>query len=129
MPLWNLGPAVNYCGKAAIRGSKEKSLVKVVTVALGALVLGLTIPTASSADGSADLFKQKCAMCHGENGAGKGKVPALSLAEIQQKTDADFKTAIEKGVKTDKGMMPGFGSKLTPEQIDEMLKYVRSLKK
>jgi mono/diheme cytochrome c family protein len=101
----------------------------VKTVALGALVLGLTTPMASSADSSADLFKQKCAMCHGENGAGKGKVPALSLAEIQQKSDADFKTAIEKGLKNDKGMMPGFGSKLTPEQIDELVKYVRSLKK
>ena len=99
------------------------------TVALGALVLGLTTSTASSADSSADMFKQKCAMCHGENGAGKGKVPALSSAEVQQKSDADFKTAIEKGVKNDKGMMPGYGGKLTPEQIDELLKYVRSLKK
>jgi mono/diheme cytochrome c family protein len=53
----------------------------VKTVALGALVLGLTTPTAFAADSSADLFKGKCAMCHGENGAGKGKVPALSLAE------------------------------------------------
>jgi len=101
----------------------------VKTVALGALVLGLTTSTASSADSSADLFKAKCAMCHGENGAGKGKVPALSSAEVQQKSDADFKTALEKGVKNDKGMMPGYGGKLTPEQIDELVKYVRSLKK
>jgi mono/diheme cytochrome c family protein len=104
-------------------------MIPVKTVALGALVLGLTTPTAASADSSADLFKEKCAMCHGENGAGKGKVPALSLAEVQQKSDADFKTAIEKGVKTDKGMMPGYGGKLTPEQIDGLVKYVRSLKK
>lgn len=105
-------------------------MMKLATaVALGAVVLGLTASTAFAADSSADLFKKKCAMCHGENGAGKGKVPALSLAEVQQKSDADFKTAIEKGVKTDKGMMPGSGSKLTPEQIDGLVKYVRSLKK
>ena len=104
--------------------------MKVVeTVVLGALVLGLTTPTASSADSSAELFEHKCAMCHGEHGAGKGKVPALSSAEIEQKSDAEHKTAIEKGVKTDKGMMPGYGGKLTPEQIDELVKYVRSLKK
>ena len=103
-------------------------MTKLVTkVALGALVLGLSTPTASSADSGAD-FKAKCAMCHGENGAGKAKVPALSSAEVQQKSDADFKTAIEKGVKTDKGMMPGSGSKLTPEQIDGLVKYIRSLK-
>jgi mono/diheme cytochrome c family protein len=98
-------------------------------VALGALVLGLTAPTASAADSSADLFKQKCAMCHGENGAGKGKVPALSAAEVQQKPDADFKAAIEKGVKTDKGAMIAYGGKLTPEQIDGLVAYIRSLKK
>ena len=100
----------------------------VKTVALGALALGLTAPTASAADDGADLFKQKCAMCHGENGAGKGKVPALGSAEVQQKSDADLKTALEKGAKTDKGMMPGYEGKLTPEQIDGLVKYMRSLK-
>jgi mono/diheme cytochrome c family protein len=98
-------------------------------IAWSALVLGLTASTAFAADTSADLFKQKCAMCHGENGAGKGKVPALTSAEVQQKSDAELKTATEKGTKTDKGMMPGFGSKLTPEQIDGLVKYMRSLKK
>ena len=97
-------------------------------VAWSTLVLGLTASTAFAADTSADVFKQKCAMCHGENGAGKGKVPALSSAEAQQKSDADLKTVIEKGVKTDKGMMPGSGGKLTPEQIDGLVKYMRSLK-
>ena len=101
----------------------------VKTVALGAVVLGLTASTAFAADSSADLFKEKCAMCHGENGAGKGKVPALSSAEVQQKSDADFKTATETGMKNDKGMMPGYSGKLTPEQIDGLVKYVRSLKK
>ena len=101
----------------------------VKTVAWSALVLGLAAAPAFAADTSADLFKQKCAMCHGENGVGKGKVPALSSAEVQQKSDADFKTATEKGVKTDKGMMPGFGGKLTPEQIDGLVAYMRSLKK
>ncbi|HXK24316.1 MAG TPA: cytochrome c [Myxococcota bacterium] len=96
------------------------------TVASGALVLGMTASTAF-ADSSAD-FKEKCAMCHGENGAGKGKVPALSGAAVQQKSDADLKTAIEKGVKTDKGMMPGYAGKLAAEQIDGLVKYIRSLK-
>jgi mono/diheme cytochrome c family protein len=100
----------------------------VKTVTLGVLALGLAAPTVSAADDSADLFKHKCAMCHGENGAGKGKVPALSSAEVQMKSDAEFKTVIEKGTKTDKGMMPGSG-KLTPEQIDGLVQYVRSLKK
>jgi mono/diheme cytochrome c family protein len=103
-------------------------MMKPVTVALGGLVLGLTA-SAAFADSSADLFKAKCAMCHGENGAGKGKVPALTSPEVQQKSDADFKIVLEKGVKNDKGTMPGYAGKLTPEQIDGLVAYVRSLKK
>jgi mono/diheme cytochrome c family protein len=104
------------------------SIKLVKAVASSALVLGLTASTASASDSGADLYKEKCAMCHGENGAGKGKVPALTTAEAQQKSDADWKTAIEKGVKTDKGMMPGYSGKLNPEQIDALVKYLRGLK-
>ena len=50
-------------------------------------------------------------------------------AEIQKQSDADFKNAIEKGTKTDKGMMIAFGGKLSHEQIEGLVKFVRSLKK
>src|SRR5690349_10161230 len=100
------------------------------TITLGALTLGLALPTLSfAADTAADTFKTKCAMCHGENGAGKGKVPALSSAAAQGKSDADLKTAIEKGLKTPNGMMPAYGTKLPADQVDALVKYVRSLKK
>ncbi len=97
---------------------------------LGAVVLGLMVPTVSfAADSAADVFKQKCALCHGENGAGKGKVPALSSADVQKKSDADFKNAIEKGTKTANGVMPAYGTKLSADQVEALVKYVRSLKK
>jgi mono/diheme cytochrome c family protein len=103
-------------------------LVKKMT--LGALVLGLAVPTMSfAADSGADVFKQKCAMCHGENGAGKGKVPALGSADVQKKSDTELKETIEKGTKTGNGMMPAYGSKLAADQVDGLVKYVRSLKK
>ena len=53
----------------------------------------------------------------------------LGSAEVQQKSDADLKAATEKGVKTGNGMMPGYAGKLTPEQIDGLVMYIRSLKK
>ncbi len=102
----------------------------VKTITLGALTLGLALPTLSfAADTAADTFKAKCAMCHGENGAGKGKVPALSSPDIQKKSDAELKEAIEKGVKTPNGVMPAYGSKLPADQVDALVKYVRTLKK
>ena len=45
------------------------------TITLGALTLGLALPTLSfAADSAADTFKSKCAMCHGADG--KGETPA-----------------------------------------------------
>jgi mono/diheme cytochrome c family protein len=103
-------------------------LVKMM--AAGTLALGLAVPTMTfAADAAADTFKAKCAMCHGENGVGKGKVPALTSPDVQKKSDDDFKNAIEKGTKTDKGMMPAYGGKLSADEIDALVKYVRSLKK
>jgi mono/diheme cytochrome c family protein len=49
----------------------------------------------------------------------------LGSADVQKLSDADLKTVVEKG----KGKMTGFAGKLTPEQIDDVVKYVRSLKK
>jgi mono/diheme cytochrome c family protein len=49
----------------------------------------------------------------------------LGSADVQKQSDAELKTIVEKG----KGKMTGFSGKLSPEQIDEFVKYVRSLKK
>ena len=82
------------------------------------------------ADAAAD-YKAKCATCHGPDGKGDTamgktmKVKDLGSAEVQKQSDADLTTIIEKGKKP----MPGYEGKLTKEQIDGLVKYVRSLKK
>lgn len=82
------------------------------------------------ADAAAD-YKAKCATCHGPDGKGDTamgktmKVKDLGSAEVQKQSDADMATIIEKGKKP----MPGYEGKLTKEQIDGLVKYVRSLKK
>jgi cytochrome c6 len=82
------------------------------------------------ADAAAD-YKAKCATCHGPDGKGDTamgktmKVKDLGSAEVQKQSDADLTTIVEKGKKP----MPGYEGKLTKEQIDSLVKYVRSLKK
>jgi cytochrome c6 len=82
------------------------------------------------ADAAAD-YKAKCATCHGPDGKGDTamgktmKVKDLGSAEVQKQSDADLTTIVEKGKKP----MPGYEGKLTKEQIDGLVKYVRSLKK
>ncbi len=84
-----------------------------------------------AADAGADTYKAKCQACHGANGtpnpamAKSMGLKDLGSAEVQGKSDADLKTMIDKG----KGKMPSFEGKLTSAQIDEVVKYIRTLKK
>jgi mono/diheme cytochrome c family protein len=96
-----------------------------------ALVM-LALPIASfAADECADLFKSKCAMCQGPDGAGKTmmgeklKISDLHSADVQKKSDADLKTIITKG----KDKMPAYETKLSKHQIDELVGYIRDLAK
>ena len=96
----------------------------VVVVALAMLAL----PLASfAADAAADLFKSKCAMCHGPDGKGKmAGTKDLGSAEVQKASDPDLIATVTNG-KPPK--MPAYKGKLTDDQIKDLVKYVRSFKK
>jgi mono/diheme cytochrome c family protein len=87
--------------------------------------------TAQSAEKAAAVYKQKCASCHGpdgkaETGAGKAmKVPSFASPEVKKQSNAELEQIIEKG----KGMMPKYGASMKPEEIKEMVAYIRSLAK
>jgi mono/diheme cytochrome c family protein len=93
-------------------------------------VLLLTPPTRPQETGES-VFKGKCAMCHGPDGAGKTmmgeklKIPDLHSADVQKKSDTDLKTVIAKG----KDKMPGYETKLSKEQMDSIVAYIRDLAK
>jgi mono/diheme cytochrome c family protein len=95
------------------------------------LALALVFSTYTFADAGADTFKAKCAACHGPNGAGDTtmgknlKLKDLGSAEVQKLSDGDLTTAITKG----KGKMPAYDGKLTKEQIGDVVKFIRTLKK
>ena len=77
----------------------------------------------------ANLFKSKCAMCHGPQGAGntpmgqKLKLRDLRTAEVQKLTD-DQLTAI---ITTGKPPMPAHGKSLSTEDIHALVAYLRSI--
>ncbi len=105
------------------------NLVSGKRLAVVAVVLAmLALPLASfAADAAADLFKSKCAMCHGPDGKGKmAGTKDLGSAEVQKASDADLTATITKG-KPPK--MPAYDSKLTADQIKSLVAYVRTLKK
>jgi mono/diheme cytochrome c family protein len=99
--------------------------------ALVGLALILAIPTLAFAQGSgADIFKAKCAMCHGADGSastGMGKtmgLKPLSDPEVQKMSDADLTALVTNG----KGKMPAYKGKLSDADIASVVKYVKTLK-
>jgi cytochrome c6 len=106
-----------------------KSIFRASLVVLAVAVVMST--AAFAADATADLYKAKCASCHGADGkgdtpAGKGmKVKDLASEDVQKQSDADLAGIIEKGKKP----MPGYEGKITKEQVDGLVKWIRSLKK
>jgi mono/diheme cytochrome c family protein len=106
--------------------------MKVLRTALAVGVMAIMGSMYAFADGGADLYKARgCSACHGADGAGQTtmgknmKVRDLGSAEVQKQSDEELRTIITKG----KGRMPAQEGRLTKEQINELVKYVRMLKK
>ena len=99
-------------------------------IALFSLVLALALPPIAAADAAAD-YKAKCQGCHGPGGnPSEGMAKSMGMkplggADVQGMSDADLATAISNG----KGKMKGFKGTLTDAQINDLVKYVRTLKK
>jgi mono/diheme cytochrome c family protein len=87
--------------------------------------------TPSPAQDAAATYKTKCAMCHGVDG--KGDTPAgkkmgahdFASDEVQKLSDSDLAQIMSKG----KNKMPGYENKLKPEEIKDLVGYVRKLGK
>jgi cytochrome c6 len=115
-----------------VNSSGEESMKTVFRAILVVMAVTLVFSTWTfAADASADVYKSKCASCHGPDGKGdtamgkKLNLKDLASADVQKQSDADLTTVIEKGKKP----MPGYEGKLTKEQITDLVKYIRALKK
>ena len=104
--------------------------MKTVKASLLILAGALVFSTYTFADSAAD-FKAKCVACHGATGAGDTtmgknlKLKDLGSSDVQKQSDDELTTIITKG----KGKMPAYDGKLSKDQIGDLVKYVRGLKK
>ena len=100
-----------------------------MTLAAGLLTAVCLLSSPARADVAAGgaTYKTKCAMCHGADGKGKASMAGtdLTTADVQKKSDADLSAVITNG-KPPK--MPASKS-LTPDQVKDLVSYIRSLKK
>ena len=87
--------------------------------------------TTLTAQDAAGLYKAKCAACHGADGKGdtamgkKFGLKDLASPDVQKMSDGDLSTIIADG----KEKMPSYKKSLKPEQIKDLVGYIRSLAK
>ncbi|MFL5353843.1 c-type cytochrome [Archangium sp.] len=102
-----------------------------------ALLLSLSLATAAQAadETPAELWTAKCKSCHGPDGRAQtqmGKKEAIvdmSQAAWQKaQTDEDIREVISEGSSRNRKMKP-YKEKLTPEQINSLVGYIRTFKK
>ena len=102
--------------------------MKKTTIVL--VIAFLIVPAALFADDAAAIYKSKCATCHGPDGSGQtavGKsmhIRDLRSADVQKQTDAELEKIISDG----KGKMPAYKGKVTEGDIDNLVKWIRSIK-
>jgi mono/diheme cytochrome c family protein len=101
--------------------------VVAITIFVGA-ALSAGFGQASSNDAAA-TYKTSCASCHGADGHGTAVGRSLHAADfhsaqVQDQTDTKLATVISQG----RGNMPPFGTSLSKDQIDALVKYIRTFK-
>ena len=104
----------------------------IVRASLLVVAAAFLLSTATfAADSAADVYKSKCASCHGPEGKGDSamgkslKLKDLASDDVQKMSDADLTGIIENGKKP----MPPYKGKLTDAQIGDLVKWIRTLKK
>lgn len=86
---------------------------------------------AGAQDAGAALYKTKCAACHGADGKGEtamgkaNKLRDFASADVQKQSDDELTAIITNG----KTKMPAYGKSLKPDQVKDLVAFIRSLAK
>jgi mono/diheme cytochrome c family protein len=89
-------------------------------------------PVAASARSAAQLYAKNCASCHGRDGrantlkAKRNHARNISDPEWQKRVGDE---RIFNSIMNGKGKMPAYGKKLSEQEIDALVTYVRGLRK
>jgi len=114
---------------------KHFCLISIFAIAFGVVLTSRPMAGEaghSSARSAAELYTKHCASCHGKDGQAKTVKAKFNHARDltdpvwqDRASDERLFNTIMKG----KEKMPGFSKKLSEQEIDSLVSYVRSLKK
>jgi mono/diheme cytochrome c family protein len=85
-----------------------------------------------SAGSGAELYSRNCATCHGRDG--HSKTLKGKLKHARNLSDPEWQTRVSderifNSIMNGKGKMPPYGKKLSEQDVDALVTYVRGLKK
>jgi len=110
-------------------------LISIIAIALGVVLTSRPMTgeaSRSSARSAAELYTKNCASCHGKDGRAKTVKAKLNHARDltdpvwqERATDERLFNTIMNG----KQKMPGFSKKLSEQEINSLVTYVRGLKR
>jgi mono/diheme cytochrome c family protein len=93
---------------------------------------GCRHPPRTQAQRGQSVFLRSCAGCHGPDARGTHPpgftTPPRDLTDPALQARLDD-AAIRETIRYGKGQMPPFGAALVPEDVDDLLVYVRTLKR
>jgi len=105
-----------------------RSLALTLMVA-GSIVYAVSLSfAADKKPNGAGIFREKCSMCHGIDGTGYAAIKTPDFTDPKWQAahpDKELMNAIENGVPGT--AMISFKGKLDQQEIDAVLKYIRSL--
>jgi mono/diheme cytochrome c family protein len=89
-------------------------------------------PVTAYAKSATQLYSKNCASCHGRDGRSKTFKAKLNHARNISEPEWQERVSDERifnSIMNGKGKMPAYGKKLSEQEIDVLVTYVRSLKK
>ena len=120
----------NALGRKSMKSMSERLLASSLAIAIVLGVAALPGFGQSANNSAASTYKTNCVSCHGQDGRGTAVGKSLHAADfhsaqVQQQSDAQLAGVIADG----RGNMPAFGTRLSKDQIDALVKYIRTLGK
>jgi mono/diheme cytochrome c family protein len=89
-------------------------------------------PVNVGARSAAELYGKNCASCHGRDGRAKTFKGKLKHARDLADSEWQGRVSDERifnSVLNGKGKMPAYGKKLSEQEVDSLVSYVRALRK
>ena len=108
----------------------ERLLAKILAFAIFLGTCGSLVFGQSANNSAATTYKTNCVSCHGQDGRGSAVGKSLHAADfhsaqVQQQSDTQLADVVAQG----RGNMPAFATRLSKDQIDALVKYIRTLAK